>query len=278
MNTHLRFPFAVIATSLLLLGVPQTSKAQLRFLTWNIESGGNDAQTIAEELRQLNDYDVYALSEVNHNNLPTYTTALQTSANRKFRSFHSVSGGHDRLAFIFDKGKLELVNFWELFAYNGVAMNDGRHRSPLMAQFRNRATDEQFLVTVNHLARRNAKLRQTQAKSLRLWATRQTLPVIGLGDFNFDYDFASAKGNPAHDEFIADNVWQWVKPNELIDTNWSDDGKGNDRYPGSCLDFTFVAGKARRWNCTCQVIVRDGDFPDDDKKSDHRPVELIVTE
>jgi hypothetical protein len=47
-------------------------------------------------------------------------------------------------------------------------------------------------------------------------------------------------------------------------------------YPHSCLDFTFVAGKAKLWHSRSRVIVRDGDFPDDEKTSDHRPVELVV--
>ena len=33
-----------------------------------------------------------------------------------------------------------------------------------------------------------------------------------------------------------------MKPPELIDTQWSDDGNGGDRYPDSMLDFAFVAG------------------------------------
>jgi hypothetical protein len=50
--------------------------------------------------------------------------------------------------------------------------------------------------------------------------------------------------------------------------------KGVDRYPDSMLDFSFVAGAAKNWKAECRAIVRDGDFPDDDKTSDHRPVEL----
>jgi hypothetical protein len=42
------------------------------------------------------------------------------------------------------------------------------------------------------------------------------------------------------------------------------------------LDFAFVASAAKELECKCRVIVRDGDFPDDDATSDHRPVELIV--
>jgi hypothetical protein len=62
----------------------------------------------------------------------------------------------------------------------------------------------------------------------------------------------------------------------MIDTNWSDDN-GVDRYPDSMLDFNFVAGAAKDWKAECRVIVRDGDFPDDKKTSDHRPVQLVLT-
>ena len=51
---------------------------------------------------------------------------------------------------------------------------------------------------------------------------------------------------------------------------------GGGRYPDSMLDFSFLAGAAKDWKAECRVIVRDGDFPDDDKTSDHRPVELIL--
>ena len=64
----------------------------------------------------------------------------------------------------------------------------------------------------------------------------------------------------------------------LADTNWSDpDDDGKDNYPDSMLDFAFVAGPAKDWNPVCRAIVRDGDFPDDDTTSDHRPIELRLT-
>ena len=64
---------------------------------------------------------------------------------------------------------------------------------------------------------------------------------------------------------MRDNVWQWVKPEEWIDTNWAGDRNNPrvDRYPDSMLDFAFVAGPAREWNPKCRVIVLPGDFPDD---------------
>lgn len=68
-----------------------------------------------------------------------------------------------------------------------------------------------------------------------------------------------------------------MKPGEWIDTNWADrNGDGVDDYPGSMLDFAFVANGATEWKTTCRVIQRDGDFPDDETTSDHRPVELVV--
>lgn len=42
----------------------------------------------------------------------------------------------------------------------------------------------------------------------------------------------------------------------------------------SCLDFAFYTGLQ---NVTSKVIVRSGDFPDDNTTSDHRPVLATVT-
>jgi hypothetical protein len=38
----------------------------------------------------------------------------------------------------------------------------------------------------------------------------------------------------------------------------------------------FVAGTAKDCNAPSRVIVRKGDFPDDERTADHRPVELVV--
>ena len=105
-----------------------------------------------------------------------------------------------------------------------------------------------------------------------------TLPVIAIGDYNFDYVFATGQGNAAFDIFMQDDVLTWVEPEELIDSNWYDgNADGLDDYPGSVLDFAFVANDAKKWNPKAKVIVREGDFPDSDQTSDHRPMELIIT-
>ncbi len=104
--------------------------------------------------------------------------------------------------------------------------------------------------------------------------------MVALGDYNFDYVFETEKGNEAFSNMLKDNVWLWVKPEQWIDTNWYDNPQepdGKDDYPGSMLDFAFVSGPAKAWEKHCRVIVRDGDFPDDENTSDHRPFELLVS-
>ena len=130
---------------------------------------------------------------------------------------------------------------------------------------------------VNHLARGNAELRKMQAIGLREWARDQDAPLVSIGDFNMDFDFRTERGNDAFPEMIRDSIWTWVRPKELVDTNWADRGKdGVDDYPDSMLDFAFVAGPAKTWTPECVVVVRPSDFPDDDKTSDHRPIRLTL--
>ena len=72
---------------------------------------------------------------------------------------------------------------------------------------------------------------------------------------------------------LAGKIWLWVQPTEWIDTQWSD-RNGKDAYPDSMLDFAFVSGPAKKWNPKCRVIVREGDFPDNNQTSDLRPIEV----
>ena len=141
-------------------------------------------------------------------------------------------------------------------------------------------TGKELLVMVNHLARGSEEARQLQAKKLVQWARQESMPIVALGDYNFDYVFETRGGNEAFRLFMKDSVWEWVEPVELVDTNWYDNPQepdGKDDYPGSMLDFVFVAGPAKDWTKSCKIIVRDGDFPDSEQTSDHRPYELIVS-
>jgi hypothetical protein len=248
-------------------------------LYWNIESGGNDPATIAKQLIDLGRYDIIGLSEVD--DPEPYVDAITQVLPDDFdfiRGKTGINNGRedDRLLLCVDNTKFELIAFDDIDEAGGVTFNDGRHRAPLYVRIKDRNTKQEIIVLLNHLARENTEFRQQQAAGLREWARTKTTPIIAIGDYNFDFDFPTQKGKLAFDEFLKDGVWKWIKPVEMIDTNWSDDGQGKDRYPDSMLGFNFVAGAAKDWKAECRVIVRDGDFPDDDKTSDHRPVELIL--
>jgi endonuclease/exonuclease/phosphatase family metal-dependent hydrolase len=230
-------------------------------LAWNVESGGNDSGTIASQFTELAGYDIYCLCEVNSANFRRYTDSLGVG----FMSVNSTTGGSDRLQIIFNSNRFELLHQSELHRHDGHTLNNGSLRSPLFLRLRDRHSGIEFIVMVNHLARRDADMRTQQAVGLREWARDQSVPIINVGDFNMDFDFPTQKGNDAFVEMLQDNVWRWVKPTEFIDTNWYDpDGDGKDNFPDSMLDFVFVAGPAKAWN----------PFPDDDTTSDHRPIEL----
>jgi hypothetical protein len=127
------------------------------------------------------------------------------------------------------------------------------------------------------LAANDAPLRKQQAIELREWVRKKpaTEAVFVIGNFSFDYEVRNRRGNESYDELTREGVLQWVRPNELIDTQWSDaDGDGTDDQPDTMQDGVFVAGAAKDWQPTCRVVTSPGDFPDDAKTSNHRPISL----
>jgi len=263
---------------------PSGLQPELRILHWNVESGGNHPPTIANQLESLvnqGDYSIVALSEVH--SVEVYLDRFESMGqNGVWQAVIGESGQDngresDRLMILFDSSRLKLIVSQELSRHGDFHLNRGRHRSPLIAQFKDRRTNHQFILLHNHLARGNGEFRVEQAKGLREFARDTSIAGIAVGDYNFDYDFDLKKGNQGFVEMLRDNVWKWIEPDALIDTNWYDpDGDGIDNYPGSMLDFTFVAGQAKQWQVTSKVLVRQGDFPDDNATSDHRPVQVVV--
>ena len=247
---------------------------QYNLLSWNVESDGATSKVICEQLAELNKddhYDIFTLSEV----LPADLKKFRYALGKHYKYVYSKSGFSDRLEILYNENKFELVRHFEIKEINIL----NRYRAPLVAHLKDRENGTEFLVMVNHLARGKAEIRQKQATMLVDWARDQTLPVFALGDYNFDFVFKTRKGNPAFSNMLKDNIWRWVEPVELIDTNWYDNPRnpdGIDDYPGSILDFAFVAASAKNWKSTCRVLVRDGDFPDDKTTSDHRPFEMTI--
>ena len=236
----------------------------LNLVAWNLESGDNSPQLIAKQLKDFVGCDIVALNECGRKNVPAYNTALGAN----YQAFVSQTGRNDHLVILFDTKRFELLEKKEMASYRQHLLNNGTHRSPIYVRLKERKTKLEFIFMTNHLARRSESLRRSQAAGLREWARDTRTPIVAMGDFNFDYNFRKRKGNESFSEFMKDSVWQWIKPNPLIDTNWS--GHLKDSYPDSMLDFVFVANGFKEVESKCSIIVRDGDFPDNRLTSDHR--------
>lgn len=243
----------------------------IRILAWNIESGRSDTAVIIDQLKtQMPNYDIVALSEVPSNAIERIAKALN------WKYFGGSRGGEDRLMFAWSS-RFNVKLQRELRNVGDAEFPGGNNRAPLYIQLQDTQTSKDIIVMNNHLTRGKEKNRNKQAELLVDWVRNIRDPVFAVGDYNMDYEFKTRKGNAAFDLIQKNGHWKWIEPMELIDTNWADpDGDGNDNYPDSMLDFVFVNAAAQDLKVKCEVIVRDRDFPDNEKTSDHRPVLTTV--
>jgi endonuclease/exonuclease/phosphatase family metal-dependent hydrolase len=261
----------VFAAWMLIVGAASGQAIQLKIRSWNIESGGSDPETIARQIADEQGVDIWGLSEVQS---PQVAERLQRAAaegeDATFERLVGTKGGSDRLVILYNSKRLQRVGDpIELHEFNP----GGTGRSPLAVRLRGRTTGQEFMFMVNHLFRGSRAKRHLQAKQLNTWARSAPVPVISVGDYNFDFD-AQMGDNPDHrnkgfDLLTKDGVFVWVRPERLIKTQSSNFN--------SVLDFVFVAGTAVGWKAESRIIVRPGDFPDNKQTSDHRPVEAVFT-
>lgn len=125
------------------------ANSDLKILSWNIESDGNSPEVIAKHLKTFNGHSIVALQEVRPENESRYTTALGATK----KSLISNSGRSDRLMIVYDTNRLELLSSSEPSDYQDFKLNDGNHRSPLIAVFRDQVTGKEFTLLTVHLAR-----------------------------------------------------------------------------------------------------------------------------
>jgi endonuclease/exonuclease/phosphatase family metal-dependent hydrolase len=167
---------------------------------------------------------------------------------------------------LYDDTRFDLLDWYEINEINTT----GNARAPLVLHLRDTTSGEQLLFMVNHLYRSRDAERHKQAQLLNDWAEKQALPVIAVGDYNFDWEVKD--GERAHDhgyDLMTDGgTWKWVRPAQLVTTQCS----GWPCRYDSVLDFVFTAGPAQGWRAESAIVVTPDDFPDDSAKSDHRPV------
>ena len=273
-----RLPFVLVLTGCLLFAAvfsawADTAPAATTDLTvigWNVESGGADAATIAGQLGAFDGVDLWGLSEVSNDaDALVYEIGAEFGEGSDFARVLGTTGGGDRLLALYDTGRFDLLSSGEL----GEINIGGNVRASLVLTLEERATGTTFLFMVNHLYRTDDTARHTQATLLNQWAQRQTLPAIAVGDYNFDYSTTTMQRDIGYNLMTLDDDWKWVRPATLVTTQCS----GWPCAFNSVLDFVFVAAGANTWAATSEIVVRDGDFPDDATTSDHRPVKVVFT-
>jgi endonuclease/exonuclease/phosphatase family metal-dependent hydrolase len=250
----------LLAAALLWSCASATAHAQdtLRVIAWNVESGGARMETIAARLAELGPHHLWGLSEVQN---PAHAAAYLAAVGPRHASVVGTTGGADRLVILYDSTRLDLLNSVELREMNPT----GRARSPLVGHLRDRADGGEFLFMVNHLYRTNDGARHEQARQLGEWGAAQTLPVVSVGDFNFDWSVGDGDlhRDAGYDLMTSGDAFRWLRPATLVRTQCT--------FP-SVLDFVFLSAAARWWEGESEIVARAEDCPDTEETSDHRPV------
>jgi hypothetical protein len=166
----------------------------LRVVGFNVESGGARPDVVDDLVRAAQGVDLWGFSEVQDDTWGMlFEQPAEDGEAADFQRILGITGGGDRLLIVYNGDRLDLVRQFELTDIN----IKGRVRAPLVAHFRLKPAGSEFLFMVNHLYRSNAEGRHEQARLLNAWAREQTIPVIAVGDYNFDWGVTN--GETMHD-------------------------------------------------------------------------------
>ncbi|WP_444997830.1 endonuclease/exonuclease/phosphatase family protein [Aliikangiella sp. IMCC44359] len=243
--------------------------SEIKVISWNLESDGAQISTLVQSFDQLNDIDFYGFSEVDPLWVNKLLSAAEKNENISYASILGETGGSDRLQIIYNSSQYQLIDTIEL---NHINLGGGV-RAPLVGHFKNKATNKELLVMVNHLYRSKKSKRHQQATMLNQWAAQQSLPIIAMGDYNFDWDVNNGANNhdKGYDNMIKNNTFQWVKPQKLVRTQC------NQKY-NSVLDFVFISKELTNPNNIAKILFQETSYCTTGKyqKSDHRPIYAVI--
>ncbi len=263
---------ALLAALLSISSIGTGAAEEIKVIGFNIERGfkpNADPQFIADQMQNYTATDLWGISE---NDAQGTTTRLKNAAREAANgaSVQAIEGttSSDRLLILYREDKVDLLGKEEL---KDIQFGSGG-RAPLVAHFKLKSTGTEFLFVVNHLHRTNETKRHNQARELNTWARLQELPIITIGDFNFDWNFIGDHSRDnGYDLLTKDDVFAWVRPDILTPTQCHETFK-------SVLDFAFVAGEAKQWPREAEILERQPDYcPDTDQKADHRPIRLVIS-
>ena len=181
-----RFSAGALAATLVLCGASASARAaDLTVATFNVESGDASPRVVAEMFDEVPDCDIWGLQEVQNSSWARiFKAKAEDVRGERFYYLLGTTGWANKLCIIYNRDRFDRIRVFELHDINP----GHRFRSPLVAELEERSTGRRLLFMVNHLARNPASSRRSQARKLNAWVRRQSLPVIAVGDYNFDYD------------------------------------------------------------------------------------------
>ena len=261
----------VSACAVIFTAATAQAQNELRVAGWNLESGGASIRTMTGYLRNASTpptVHIWGFSEVQSDWVDDIERALDQHGS--FELIVGTTGGADRLVIAYDADEFDLIAHGEL----EYVLVGRRVRAPLWARVRHRASGRSFIFMVNHLYRGDEDTegdRHRQATLLNRWAARLSVPVIAVGDYNFDWDVDDGENDhdQGYDNLVENGTFTWVRPPDLRRTQCGSSFQ-------SVLDFVFVSGAAQEWGGTSAIETSHAAFCPDDRddarSSDHRPV------
>ncbi|MCP4611469.1 MAG: hypothetical protein GY845_22375 [Planctomycetes bacterium] len=244
-------------------------------ISWNVESGGADPDVVAGQMAAMDGIDIWGLCEVHGQPwADQFEVGAETGESGDFTSILGTTGQSDRLLILYDNQQFTEVNHFEIgWTDRHWYTTSMRPRSALVARLRHNGTNQEFFFMMNHLYRGSGvdPRRLDQAAMLAQWASQQTIPVIAVGDYNFDWDLDPSDCAENYNKGLGAMTvcgFDWLKPARMIRTH--------DSYYNSVLDFIFLANYADIISGESEIVVRPNDFPDDNTTPDHRPVKAVL--
>jgi endonuclease/exonuclease/phosphatase family metal-dependent hydrolase len=253
-NKKLFYTFILLLFTNLAIGEP------LYVGSFNINSGRSSALLIARQMASQDQIELWGISESDHEWPSKILTII--NQNKNYAVIRGTTGINKNLLQIYyDTNKFHLIAHTELDEINP----NKKVRAPLLAHLRNKTTGKELLFMVNHLYRADSDARLLQAKKINAWVKKQTLPVIAVGDYNFDLSpYNPADHGEGFDAITQDNILQWIEPSILLPSQCS-------KY-NSILDFIFISNKVVYTAANSDILYPETSYCEYNKNSDHRPV------
>ncbi len=245
---------------------------QFTAMSWNVDSGDADPHVISLRLAQVRGVDLWGLTEVRDDRWAGLLKgAVQENRAGPMVPLLSPTGGSGRSLILYDASQFELLQYFELgWEDQSWHKPDMVLRPALIAQLRHRPTNQEFFFMVNRFLPQWAAW---QAIKVNDWAARQTVPVIAVGSYYFQYGLGpepvQCDGQKGLKLMAYDGVFQWIKPENPVKTF--------DHEANTIEDFVFLAGATDKFHAQSTIVVEPGDFPNTASTSDHRPVRTTFT-